>query len=179
MRRRPVDGRRVDERRRTAGLDERERADYAGAVYGSLLAASVVVGASPRQEPASAPTLIALLLATGLVFWLAHVYASLAGDRQHGLRVNWPEIRSVGRREWPLAQAAVPPAAAAFACWAAGLSDGAAAWTALFTALGGQVGWTVAAWRRADAGVRLIVVSGMVNLALGLLIVALKVVLTH
>lgn len=175
----PVDGRRVDERRGTAGPDDRERADYAGAVYGSLLAASVVVGASPRQEPVPAPTLVALLLATGLVFWLAHVYARLAGDRQYGLRTNWPEIRSVGRREWPLAQAAVPPAAAAFACWAAGLSDGAASWTALLVALGGQVGWTVAAGRRVDAGVRLIVVSGAVNLVLGLLIVALKVALAH
>ncbi|NKZ04261.1 hypothetical protein [Actinomadura latina] len=174
-----MDGRRVDERRRTAELDDRERADYAGAVYGSLLAASVVVGASPRDEPAPAPTLVALLLATGLVFWLAHVYASLAGDRQHGLRMNGAEIRSAGRREWPLAQAAIPPAAAAAACRLADLSDAAASWTALFVALGGQVGWTLAAGRRAKAGVSLIVVSAVVNLLLGLLIVALKVMLTH
>ena len=169
----------MEEPPRTVRTGDGAGADYAGAVYGSLLAASVVVGTSPRDEPAPATALIVLLLATGLVFWLAHVYASLAGDRRHGLWTDWTEIRSAGRREWPLAQAAVPPALAAGACWLVGLSDAAAAWTALCTALGGQVGWTVAAGRRAGDGTGPIVVSGAVNLLLGLLIVALKVVLTH
>lgn len=174
-----MDGRREGERRKTFEPDDRERADYAGAVYGSLLAASVVLGASPRSEPAPAPALIVLLLATGLVFWLAHVYASLAGDRQYGLRMKLPEIRSAGRREWPLAQAAIPPAAAAALCWMIDLSDAAASWTALIVALAGQVGWTVAAGRRADSTVYLIFVSGAINLLLGMLIVLLKVTLTH
>ncbi|TMQ89858.1 hypothetical protein ETD83_38025 [Actinomadura soli] len=166
-------------RRAAAGPDDRERADYSGAVYGSLLAASVIVGASPRHDPAPAATVVALLFATGLVFWLAHVYASLVGDRQHGRRLDWPEIRSVGRREWPLAQAAVPPAAAAACCGLIGLSDATASWAALFVALGGQVGWTVAAGARAHAGGRLIVMSAVVSLLLGMIIVALKVILTH
>jgi hypothetical protein len=175
----PVDKRRADRQPVAFEPGERERADYAGAVYGSLLAASVVVGASPRSEPAPALELIVLLLATGVVFWLAHVYASLAGDRQHGLQMNWPEFRSVGRREWPLAQAAIPPAAAAAICWMVDSSDSVASWAALLVALGGQVGWTVAAGRRANATVYLIVVSGAVNLLLGVLIVVLKVMLTH
>ncbi|MEV4000654.1 hypothetical protein [Actinomadura sp. NPDC049753] len=174
-----MDERRVDGQRVAFELGGRERADYAGAVYGSLLAASVIVGASPRREPAPALELVVLLLATGLVFWLAHVYAGLAGDRQHGLRMNWPELSSVGRREWPLAQAAIPPAVAAALCWVADLSDSVASWTALLVALGGQVGWTVAAGRRANATIYLIVVSGAVNLLLGVLIVVLKVTLAH
>lgn len=59
------------------------RTDYAGALYGSLLAASVIAAASavgdhPRLQ------LVVLLLVTGVVFWAAHVYAHLAGERQVG-----------------------------------------------------------------------------------------------
>ncbi|MBO2447434.1 hypothetical protein J4573_10080 [Actinomadura barringtoniae] len=156
-----------------------ERVDYAGAVYGSLLAASVVVGSAPRHTPTPALSLVVLLLATGVVFWLAHVYASLAGDREKGAPLTKQEVRQVGSREWPLAQAAVPPAAAAALCWLLGLSNATAAWCALFVALASQVGWTVVAGTRSNAKPLLIVVSAVVNLLLGLVIVMLKVVLTH
>ncbi|MFI0405551.1 hypothetical protein [Actinomadura sp. 3N508] len=169
----------LDGRRTATGPDDRERTDYSGAVYGSLLAASVVVGASPRHDPAPATTVIALLLATGLVFWLAHVYAGLAGDRRDGRRLDRPGIRSAGRREWPLAQAAVPPAAAAACCGLIGLSNATASWAALLVALGGQVGWAVVADARSHATGRLIVMSAVVNLLLGMLIVAIKATLTH
>ena len=71
-----------------------DRPNYAGAIYGSLLAASVVVGAGVGAEgnyhlwPLR---LAALLVATGLVFCLAHAYAELVGDRIH-------HARSAGRR---------------------------------------------------------------------------------
>jgi hypothetical protein len=156
-----------------------QRADYAGAVYGSLLAASVVVGSAPRHTPTPAPSLVVLLVATGLVFWLAHVYASLAGDREQGVALTRAEIRQVGSREWPLAQATFPPAAAVGLCWVLGLADTTAAWTALFVALASQVGWTVVAGTRTGASARLIAVSAVVNLLLGMLIVLLKVALTH
>jgi hypothetical protein len=168
--------------RRTAAEPEpgpEERADYAGAVYGSLLAASVVVGASPREEPASPATLIALLLATGFVFWLAHVYARLVGDRRHAVRLSRAEIRSVGRREWPLVQAMFPPAVAAGLCRLLDLSDSAASWTALVVAMCGQVGWSAVAGARSNAPVSLTVLTAVVNLFLGLIIVALKVLLSH
>ncbi|MFD0689072.1 hypothetical protein [Actinomadura fibrosa] len=174
-----MDGRQADVGAGTGERADEARADYAGAVYGSLLAASVVVGASPRHDPSPAGALAGLLLATGCVFWLAHLYASLAGDRQRNVRLSWMEVRSVGRREWPLAQAAVPPAAAAACCLVLGLSDAAASWTALLVALGGQVGWAVVAGTRSDAAAYLIVTSAVVNLLLGLLIVALKVALGH
>lgn len=157
--------------------EETDRVDYAGAVYGSLLAASVVAGATPGRKPPEAGVLIALLLATGLVFWLAHVYARLAGDRQHGRRLSWAEVRTVGHREWPLAKAAVPPAAVAAIGWAIGLSDSAVAWAALLTALVEEVSWSAIASARAHAPMRLIVGTAAVNLVFCLMIVALKVLL--
>jgi hypothetical protein len=162
-----------------AGREKADRADYAGAVYGSLLAASVVAGATPRRDPPAASTLIALLLATGVVFWLAHVYARLAGDRQRGTRMSWAEVRSVGRRELPLAEAAFPPAIVAAICWTVGLPDSAVAWATLCAALCGQVTWAVVASARAGAATFLVVGSAVVNLLLGLIIVVLKVLLTH
>src|SRR4051812_4877681 len=87
------------------------RTDYAGALYGSLLAASVIAAAGtagdfPRFQ------LVVLLLVTGLVFWAAHVYAHLVGERLAGQRLGWAEARRVGWREWPIVEAAVLPSTA-------------------------------------------------------------------
>jgi hypothetical protein len=43
----------------------------------------------------------------------------------------------------------------------------------------GQVGWSVAAARRAGASPRLMAATASVNLLLGLLIIAFKIVLKH
>lgn len=90
------------------GPPEREagQEDYTGAVYGSLLAASVVVGAGtlgtyPRLE------LVALLLGTGVVFWAAHVFSRLFGARMVN-RLSWDVIRSTSKEERPIIKAAVP-----------------------------------------------------------------------
>ncbi|MEV0374171.1 hypothetical protein AB0I10_30935 [Streptomyces sp. NPDC050636] len=154
------------------------RTDYAGAVYGSLLAASVVAGAGtlgsfPRLE------LVLLLLGTGVVFWAAHVYARLVGDRlvQHSL--SRQEIRQVGADEWPIVQAAVPPAVAVAVSPLLGLGPDGAAWLGLAVAVTEQVGWAGVAVVRAGAPRRMVVVAGAVNLLLGLIIVALKAGLHH
>lgn len=120
-----------------------------------------------------------MLLATGLVFWLAHVYARLVGDRQRGARLDWVEMRLVGRREWPLVQAAIPPAAVAAVCAVIGLSDLAVVWSAFLAALAGQVIWAMIASAKANATTAVIVVSAVVNLVLGLIIVVLKVLIMH
>ena len=78
------------------GAQEEVLPNYTGAIYGSLLAASVVVGAA--GDTGTRPLLLAaLLLATGVVFWLAHAYSRLVGERIQHLVVNPREIRRVGR----------------------------------------------------------------------------------
>ena len=159
--------------------EQRRSADYTGAVYGSLLAASVVAGTSPRIEAPPPAALAALLLATGIVFWLAHAFARLVGDRTRGAAITWSEVRTVARHEWPIVQAAVPPAAAVGFLAVLGASDRAAAWAALLVAVAGQVGWAVYAAVNAGATRRLVIVAGVGNLMLGLLIVLLKATLSH
>ena len=153
--------------------------DYAGAVYGSLLAASVVAGSSPGGNAPAPVKLTVLLLATGIVFWLAHVYSQLIGDRMAGTLLTAREIRTVAAGEWPIVQASVPPAVAVSVGALAGLSDSGAAWLALLVALAGQLGWGLYAAVKAGASGWIVVVSGAVNLVLGVVIVLLKVVVTH
>jgi hypothetical protein len=60
-----------------------------------------------------------------------------------------------------------------------GLDVRGALWLALCVAVAGQVGWSMAAARRAGAPPRLMAVTASVNLLLGLLIVSFKIFLTH
>ena len=90
--------------------ERRAHADYTGGVHGSMLAASVVIGAGslgsfPRTE------LVLLLLLTGTVFWIAHVHAQLFGARLAQQAPDHRLVMRVCRDEWPIVKAAVPPAA--------------------------------------------------------------------
>ncbi|WP_127355216.1 hypothetical protein [Actinacidiphila soli] len=154
------------------------RIDYSGAVYGSLLAASVVVGAGtlgsfPRLE------LVLLLLCTGVVFWAAHVFSRILGARLVQQAVSREEVRRVCADERPIVEAAVPPAVAVAISPLLGLGVQGMAWLALAVALAGQVGWATLAAVRAGASRRLILVAGAVNLLLGLVIVVFKAALQH
>ncbi|MGC3002969.1 hypothetical protein ACPF8X_32520 [Streptomyces sp. G35A] len=158
--------------------ERRARADYTGGVYGSMLAASVVVGAGslgsfPRAE------LVLLLLLTGAVFWIAHVHAQLFGARLAQRALDRGVVLHVCRDEWPIVKAAVPPAAAVAVSPLLGLDVRGALWLALSVAVAGQVGWSVAAARRAGASPRLVAATASVNLVLGLLIICVKIVLKH
>ncbi|WP_051711271.1 hypothetical protein [Streptomyces sp. NRRL S-350] len=152
------------------------RTDYAGAVYGSMLAASVIA-ASGVHEPHPRLTLILLLVITGVVFWIAHVYAQVAGEREVGRRVRWRTVRQVARHEWPLVEASALPALAVLVSpW---LGAGENAWLALGVAVAQQVAWATLGARRAGATSGQTAVEGLVNLLLGLVIVAAKAALGH
>ncbi|QZL05019.1 hypothetical protein K2224_19285 [Streptomyces sp. BHT-5-2] len=147
--------------------------DYGGAVYGSLQAASVVAGAA-AFGPFPRAGLVLLLLVTGLVFWVAHVYSRLVGTLASYRHLTWNRVRQVAGHEWPIAQAAVAPAIAVAISPLLGLSLPGTAWFALAVAVAEQIGWASAAAIRAGASTRLVVFSALVNLVLGLVIVVLK-----
>jgi hypothetical protein len=165
---------------RTEARPPSERPNYTGAVYGSLLAASVVAGAAGGGHYDLSPLrLAAALLATGMVFWLAHAYARLVGDRIQHVPLDRQEIRRVAKHEWPLFQSALPPAGAALLFGLFGAGDPAAGWAALVVAIVEQVGWATFATVRSGASRSLVVATALGNLALGLLIVVLKTALLH
>jgi hypothetical protein len=143
-----------------------------------MLAASVVVGAGSLGSFARVE-LVLLLLLTGVVFWIGHVHAQLFGARLTQQAPNRRVVWNVCRDEWPIVKAAVPPAAAVAVSPLLGLDVRGSLWLALSVAVAGQVGWSVAAARRAGASRRLMAVTASVNLLLGLLIISVKIVLTH
>ncbi|MER5352240.1 hypothetical protein ABT093_18170 [Kitasatospora sp. NPDC002551] len=160
-----------------AGPDERaRRTDYAGAVYGSMLAASVIA-ASSVDGPHPRFSLILLLVVTGLVFWAAHVYAHVAGQREAGRQVSRRQVVEVGRHEWPIVEAAALPALAVLVSPWLGTREN--AWLALGVAVAQQVGWASLGARRAGAAPRQVLAEAVVNLLLGLVIVAAKVAVGH
>ncbi|MBO4257330.1 hypothetical protein [Streptomyces griseorubiginosus] len=158
--------------------EHRAASDYTGGVYGSMLAASVVVGAA-TQDSFPRSELVLLLLLTGLAFWIAHVHAQLFGARLARQALDRRVVWRVCREEWPIVKAAVPPAAAVALSPLLGLDIQGAFWLALCVAVAGQIGWSMAAARRAGAGWPLVTVTAVVNLVLGLLIIMLKIFLTH
>ncbi|MCX5599132.1 hypothetical protein ACFWCA_24970 [Streptomyces phaeochromogenes] len=163
---------------RSHSAERGAHADYTGGVYGSMLAASVIVGAGslgefPRLE------LVLLLLLTGVAFWIAHVHAHLFGARLAELSLDRAIVLRVCRDEWPIVKAAVPPAVALAVSPLLGLDLSGSLWLALAVAVAGQVGWSAAAARRAGASWRLVATTATVNLLLGLLIIAFKIYLTH
>jgi hypothetical protein len=161
-----------------AGTRWHERIDATGAVYGSLLAASVVVAQAPLEEDVPPVELAIILLATGLVFWLVHVYSRSMGHLVVHGRLDRGRLAHTMREESPIMLAAVPPAAAALLAGAIGEAP-AAAWSAFIVALVGQLVWAVIAAREAGAPPRTVVASVLVNLVLGLILVALKVFIGH
>ncbi|MFP1630017.1 hypothetical protein ACLB9X_33930 [Streptomyces sp. 5K101] len=155
-----------------------DRTPYTGAVYGSLLSASVIAGAS-TPGPYPRLQLVLLLLCTGVVFWAAHSYCALVGDRFLHTPASWREVRHVCAHEWPIAQAAVAPATAVAISPLLGMGLEAAAWLALGVAVVQQVAWASAAVVLAGASRRVVLTAAAVNLVLGLLIVAAKVAVKH
>ncbi|PYC77379.1 hypothetical protein C7C46_18895 [Streptomyces tateyamensis] len=143
-----------------------------------MLAASVIAAASAAGDFPRLETVV-LLLVTGLVFWVAHVYARLAGERAVGQPVDWSEVRRVGRGEWSIVEAAVLPAGAVAGSPVLELSLTATGWFALAVAVAQQVTWAYLGAVHARVSRAQARVEAMVNLLLGLAIVAAKAALGH
>ena len=78
------------------------------AIYGLILATSVIA-VSAEYDSSNAGLVGVTVLVTGVVFWLAHVYARvLAGSITHHRMLDRSEVRSVLRHDWPLVEVTVP-----------------------------------------------------------------------
>lgn len=153
----------------------RHRGNYSAAVYGSVLAASVVVSAGDLRTPVQ---LGVLLVVSGIVFWIAHVYAATVAGVHGGW--HYGAIESGMRKEWPVAFAAIPPALAALICGAlpnVSVNDG--AWAALIVAIVEMQLWGFAAVKSSNLTGNALTRTMLLNVFMGLIIVALKVGVAH
>lgn len=151
----------------------------AGFIYGTIVALSVVV-AGARSYPHGPGHIAALVAVTSTVFWIAHVYAhGLGHSASLGEHLSLAELKRIGRREGALVEAAVPPIAALLLGAVGILSARTSVWLALACGLVvlAVQGLVFSRAERLGAGATLVVVCA--NLGLGLLLVALKLLISH
>jgi hypothetical protein len=154
------------------------RGQIAGAVYGTIVVmGALVAGSKGEPDPAR---LGAIVSATVLVFWLAHVYSDALGETiTRGRRLDRRELMDVARRELGIPLAAVGPLAALLLGAIGVLRDTTAIWIALLMGLGTLAVTGIAYARIERMGRPGTVAVVAVNLAFGLALVALKAALVH
>ena len=138
----------------------------------------LVTGA--KAYPHDAWKIVLLLAVTAAVFWLAHVYShSLAQVVARDEHLSLAELRRIGRHESSIIEAALPPLAAVLLGAFGLISTKAAVWVAYGLGLGVLMfsGLVFARVERLGWLATLVVVA--LNVALGVVLVALKLVVTH
>jgi hypothetical protein len=150
-----------------------------GFIYGTIVALSVIVG-SARAYPHEPGHIAVLVAVTCLTFWLAHVYAHGLGHSVHrGEHLSFKELQGIARREASVLEAAVPPIVALLLGALGVFSARTAIWIAF--ALGLAVlaaqGLVFARVERLGRLATIGVVAA--NLGLGLVLVILKLIVSH
>jgi hypothetical protein len=148
-----------------------------GARVLGLLTVSVLLAAEDAHSETYGETVGAVVLAL-LLYWLTHSYAQSASWRvEHGERLT---VRGLGKEMWHELQfltGAAIPLLAVIACWAAGVSLDLAIRVALFTDAALIVLVEILAGLRARLTQREMVIQTLLGAALGLLVLALRLVL--
>jgi len=150
-----------------------------GFIYGTIVALAVVV-AGARAYPHAAGHIAILVAATSVALWVAHVYAhglALSVSRDEHLTLS--ELRHIARREGSIVEAALPPLGALLLGALGLISTQLAVWAAFgfgLVVLAAQ-GITVARVERLGRLGTVAVVAG--NVSLGVLLVGLKLIVTH
>jgi hypothetical protein len=164
---------------RASRMGRRRGERLGGFIYGTIIVLAVVV-AGARAYEHEAGHIAGLVAVTVSVFWLAHVYAdSLAHSVAHDEHLSLAELRRIARHEASIIEAAVPPIAALLLGAFGIVSTELAVWAAVglgLVVLCAQ-GITFARVERLGPLGTLAVVAA--NLGLGVLLVGLKLLVSH
>jgi len=150
-----------------------------GFVYGTIVVLAVIV-AGVKAYPDKPGYVAILVVVTTTVFWLAHVYShALAHSVSHDEHLSFAELRGIARHEGALIEAGVLPIAPLLLGALGILSAKAAGWAAVGLGLAvlAVEGLVFARAERLRPLATFVVVA--LNLGLGLVLVALKVLVTH
>jgi hypothetical protein len=150
-----------------------------GFIYGTILVLAVIV-AGARAFPHEPGHIAATVAVTTLVFWVAHVYAhSLAHSVSQDEHLSLGEVGRIARREASILEAGVPSLVALVLGALGVFSAGTAVWIAFGLGLVvlAQQGIQFARVERLSWPGTLLVVAA--NLALGLVLIALKLAVSH
>jgi hypothetical protein len=146
------------------------------AIYGLILATSVMA-VSAEYASSNAGLVAVTVLVTGVVFWLAHVYARvLAGSITKHRAPNRSDVRDAVRHDWPLVEVTVP-LVLILALGALGvLADRTAILAATLAVLAELAAAGAYSARASGAGLAGTVVSALIAVSLGGAVVLLKTV---
>jgi len=149
----------------------------ASAVYGTVIAGSLIATEGAR-DPVDVPRMVALVLVSQLVYWLAHVYAELVGQRiETGRRPRRSDVAHLLREEWSLVAASYGPLLAVVLARLVGAGTNAAVLAGLWTATGVLVLWALVAGRRGRLRGAELVLYVVLSAAFGCALVLLKTLL--
>ena len=150
----------------------------AGTVYGTIVAMATLTAAYATEKHPW--RLAVIVVTTSFVLWVAHVYShGLAESIEERRRLGRGELVAIMRRELGILLAALAPVIM-LVLGAAGLfAEKTAVWLAFAVGLAmlGAQGFRYARYERFGLAGTLVAVG--LNLALGLLVVALKVEVAH
>ena len=150
-----------------------------GFVYGTIVVLSVIV-TGLKAFPHGLGHVALLVTVTTVVFWLAHVYAQgIAFSVGHDEHLSFAELGRIAREEASIVVSGVPPAAALVLGATGLLSTQVATWLAfgLGLAVLALAGLVFARVERLSPGRT--VAATLANLALGLVLIGLKVFVVH
>jgi hypothetical protein len=165
-------------RRSGASLAVKTHVSFSRAIYGNVLATSLVVAFSEDDDYSTAEIAVSVLV-TGLVFWLAHVYASLIGTRYAvRRRLTRAEVGAEFYAEWPVVQAFFPPTAVLLLGTVGLLSEGTAVSLAIAGGVAAMVLWSLAIGRQERVSLPALALLVFLNVLFGAAVVLLK-VLVH
>jgi len=155
------------------------RDGIAGAVYGTIVVlASLIAGASAYKHDLW--RLEAVVASSVLVLWVAHMYAHGVGQSlELGRRLTGAERRAVARREMSIALAAVLPLAVVTLGALGILGSSTALWVAFGIGIATLTVQGVRFARLERLGPLGTLLAVGVNVALALVLVAVKVLLSH
>lgn len=147
--------------------------DAASAVYGTILAASILIAS------AGGPGVVFLTaIGTGVVFWLAHAHVALTRSVvRQGEHIDLRKVRTTLTEEWPLVQASLSPAAPLLLAMLGIIGETLATEIGIAICFVGLIAWGFVIARAARLSRRHTVIAVGINVCLGLLLVVLKVLL--
>jgi hypothetical protein len=147
-----------------------------GVVYGTITIGALLAAESARQETYS-ETVGAAMLAL-VLFWLAHAYAHLLGDRLAGRgRLSAGLLLRALIEDAAILRGALAPLVAMLIAWALGATLTTAVAAAVWTAAGSLVAWELVAGLRGHLKPAELAFDTAVGAALGMGIILIKVVL--
>jgi hypothetical protein len=156
-----------------------DRETISGTVYGTIIVMSILAGEAAAYEH-HLWHLAGITALTSVVIWLAHVYSDGLGEGlRRGRRMTLPELGSIAARDYSIVAASILPVTVIVLGALGALGDQAAVWLALGVGAVTLAAHGVRYARVARPGGSATIVTVGANLALGLALVALEVLVAH